>query len=158
LSAATLTGLAKGSHPGRSWRRLLLRVARDRVVGVDGRVPLRMCWKPCCGIVVVRRVVDSWSVVLYRSFVARGSNGWVVIVCLYGWAVVPGAVKSVRACNWVRQWVGWRKTREGRSARKRRRSKRRGGRISYQQRASEAETKRQMQETDRQAGCATGQP
>ena len=98
---------------------------------------MRRKWKPCCESVVVRSVVDSWSVVLYRSFVERGCNGWVVIVCLYGRAVMPGGVKSVRACNWLRQWVGWRKVREGESVRKRRRSKRRGGGISYQQRASE---------------------
>jgi hypothetical protein len=40
-------------------------------------------------------------------------------------------------------------------------SKRRGGRISYQQRASEAEVQRRKgkcNERGRQAGCATGQP
>ena len=158
MSAATSSGLVKGSHPGRSWRRLLPRVARDRVVVVDGRTPLRRKWKPCCESVVVRRVVDSWSVALYRSFVARVCGRWVVIVCLYGWTVRPAAVKSVRvAIGFVnglgggrRKKVGVRGGRGGVSGR--------CGCISYQQRASEAETKRQMQETDRQAGCATGQP
>lgn len=63
---------------------------------VGGQTPLRRKWKPCCGSVVVRKAVDSWSVVLCRSFVERTCNGWVVIVCLYGQAVMPGAVKSVR--------------------------------------------------------------
>ena len=133
MSAATSSGLVEGSHPERSWRRLLPRVARDKVVVVGGRTPLRRNWKPCCGSVVVTRVVDSWSVVLYRSFVERLCNGWVVIVCLYGWAVMPGGVKSVRvAIGLVNGLSGGRRKKVrvrgggGVSGR--------GGRISYQQR------------------------
>ena len=152
MSAATSSGLVKGSHPERSWRRLLPRVARDRVVVVGGRTPLRRKWKPCSGSVVVRGVLDSWDVVLYRSFVARVCNRWVVIVCLYGWTVRPAAVKSVRvAIGFVnglgggrRKKVGVRERGGGVSGR--------GGCISYQQRASEAEMQRRKGKCKRRTG------
>ena len=152
MSAATSSGLVKGSHPERSWRRLLPRVARGRVVVVGGQTPLRRKWKPCCGSVVVRRVVDSWSVALYRSFVARVCGRWVVIVCLYGWTVRPAAVKSVRvAIGFVnglgggrRKKVGVRGGRGGVSGR--------CGCISYQQRASEAEVRGRKGKCKRRAG------